>query len=90
MPDNVPKVTWRVVNTLEEKRGEIPIITKELVGTVDNASYPHVTVEIQASVSTPAAAEGPIPVVVQFSSSFFYGRRPGVDPAQRPGCGRGF
>lgn len=89
VPDKVPSVTWKVVNTLEEKRGEVSIITKDLVGTVDNASYPHVTVEIQASVSTPADAKEAVPVIVQFSGSFFYGRRPGVDPAERPGRGRG-
>ena len=37
VPKDVPKVTWEVTATTEEKVGDIPAITKKLVGHVDNA-----------------------------------------------------
>ena len=48
------------------KSGDIPIITKALIGHVDNSSYPLITVDIQANVTTPANATGPVPVMVEF------------------------
>ena len=40
VPKNVPKVTWEVTKTAEAKVGEHPVIGKQLVGHVDNSSYP--------------------------------------------------
>jgi hypothetical protein len=37
---NVPAVKWEVTKTTNEKVGEVPAITKTLVGHVDNSSYP--------------------------------------------------
>ena len=39
-PKSVPKVNWKVVNTLNETDGDVPIITKQLLGVVDNAALP--------------------------------------------------
>jgi hypothetical protein len=47
--------------------GGLPVITKKLVGHVDNTAYSSVTVDIQATLVTPAAAEGPVPVIIEFS-----------------------
>ena len=66
MPRNVPKVKWEVTNTANEKVGDVPIVTKTLVGHVDNSAYPEVTVDIQLSLSTPANAKGPVPVIMVF------------------------
>ena len=44
----------------------IPIVTKTLVGTVDNAAYPALTVNIIATLSVPKSATGPVPVVLAF------------------------
>jgi hypothetical protein len=65
-PKNVPKVTWKVVNTAEGTDGEIPTVTKQLLGDVDNSAYPALTVIIQATLTTPAKATGPVPVIIQF------------------------
>jgi hypothetical protein len=65
-PTNTPKVNWEIVSTTPGTNGDVAIVTKQLVGHVDNSSYPLVTVDIQATLNTPANAAGPVPVIVQF------------------------
>jgi hypothetical protein len=69
VPENTPKVNWEVVNTTKEVNGEIPIITKKLVGHVDNSTYPLVTVDIDLTLTTPAKASHPVPVMIEFALS---------------------
>jgi hypothetical protein len=64
-PKNIPKVSWKVVNTAEGTTGDIPTTTRQLLGYVDNSAYPALSVVIQATVTTPAQAKGPVPVVIQ-------------------------
>ena len=66
VPAATPKVTWSVASTKNETMGSVPVITKELVGHVDNSSYPAITVDIQLTLSTPANAAGPVPVMLVF------------------------
>jgi hypothetical protein len=66
VPKNVPKVKWEVKNTTEGKNGDVDIVTKQLVGHVDNSSYPQVTVDIQTTLTLPAHATGPVPVMILF------------------------
>jgi hypothetical protein len=75
MPKITPKVRWEVTSTTEELKGEIPVVTTQLVGHVDNASYPLITVDIQASLTTPADAIRPVPVLLEFG---FIGPFPGA------------
>ena len=93
-PKNTPKVTWEVKSTTNGMNGDVPIITKELVGHVNNSSYPQVTVDIQLSLSTPANAKGPVPVIMQFGGGFGPGRGaagrggpPAAAPAPAPPAG---
>src|SRR5262249_27945021 len=62
-PKNMPKVTWTVASTTDGKAGSIPVLTKQLVGRVDNSGYPELNVTILATLSTPKDAKGPVPVV---------------------------
>ena len=71
MPGNTPKVTWELVSTTNEKNGDFAVITRKLTGHVDNSSYPAITVNIDLTLSTPADAKGPVPVIMEF----------GIDPA---------
>ena len=57
VPKSVPKVKWEVTKTANESVGDVPIVTKTLVGHVDNSAYPEITVDIQLSLSTPANAK---------------------------------
>ena len=73
-PKNTPKVTWEVKSTTNGVNGDVPILTKELVGHVDNSAFPQVTVDIQLSLTTPSDAKGPVPVIMQFGGGFGPGR----------------
>ena len=68
-PKHTPKVNWEVTDTTREMKEEVPVITKKLVGHVDNSSYPLVTVGIQLTLTTPASATGPVPVMMEFGLS---------------------
>jgi hypothetical protein len=86
MPRNVPKVKWEVTSTANEKVGEVPIVTKTLVGHVDNSAYPEITVDIQLSLSTPANAKGPVPMIMVFGGGPGGGGRggpPAISPSQQ-------
>ena len=83
IPKQVPRVTWEVTNTSTDDIGGIPSITRKLVGHVDNSFYPLITVDIEASVTTPAGATGPVPVMVEIGGF----RRAG--PPRTPASGTG-
>jgi hypothetical protein len=83
-PKDTPKVTWEVTGTTKEMNGDVPVITKQLVGHVDNSSYPQITVDIMMALTTPANAAGPVPVIMEFG--FLGGGRGG---ARGPAAGRG-
>lgn len=68
-PAHLPKVTWEVVSTTRDKNGDVPIITRKLVGHVDNSSDPAIKVDIDLEVSTPANATGPVPVIMELGFS---------------------
>jgi hypothetical protein len=74
MPKNTPKVNWEVTSTAKEMNGDVEVITKHLLGHVDNSAYTPVTVDIQLNLSTPAKATGTVPVVMEFGILF----RPGA------------
>ncbi|MDE2508550.1 MAG: acetylxylan esterase [Planctomycetota bacterium] len=81
VPKDVPAVKWEVVETKREQVGAIAAVTKQLVGRVDNSRCPSIKVEIQLTLTTPAEAKGPVPVMMEFGF-VFGGRRPGGPPAQ--------
>jgi hypothetical protein len=74
VPRNVPKVKWEVTRTVEGESGDIAIVTKTLVGHVDNSAFPKIKVEIQASFTVPKYAAGKLPIIVQFGGGFGGGR----------------
>ena len=86
LPKNVPKVKWEVTSTAQEIVGGTPMITKSLVGHVDNSSYPQISVDIQLALSTPANAKAPVPVIMVFGAVSTAGRgRAGATPASGKG-----
>src|SRR5207245_10931263 len=70
VPQNTPRVKWEVTSTKREVNGDVPVITKQLVGHVDNSSYPLITVDIQLTLTTPANATRPLPVIMEFGFNF--------------------
>ena len=69
VPKNVPAVNWKVTSTTEEHVGDVPVTTKKIVGHVDNSAYPFIDVNIQLTLTTPAHATGPVPVIMEFGLS---------------------
>jgi hypothetical protein len=84
VPANAPKVNWEVVSSSRDKNGDFPVITKKLVGHVDNSSYPAIKVDIDLTLTTPADATGPVPVMMEFGFVFPPGFRPPAPPANSP------
>jgi len=70
VPHQTPKVTWEVVSVTRDTSNHVPAITKKLLGHVDNSAYPSITVNIDLTLSTPADAKGPVPVIMEFSFIF--------------------
>ena len=66
VPDNAPAVRWEVVQEEKVMMEDIPCIRRELAGVADNAACPGISVRIQAQVTWPEAAKGPVPVIMEF------------------------
>src|SRR5262245_45439342 len=71
VPKETPKVKWEVTATDKQTVGDVPVVTKKLVGHVDNSACPAITVDIQLTLTTPEKAPGPVPVIMEFG--FFFG-----------------
>jgi hypothetical protein len=82
IPKNVPKVTWKVTNTVEGESDGIATVTKTLVGTVDNSAFPQIKVEIQASFTVPKYAAGKVPILIQYG----FAGPPGGGPGGKGGA----
>jgi len=67
VPKDTPKVVWEVASSTREMSGSVPVVTKKLVGHVDNSAYPLITVDIQATLTTPADSAGPVPVMMSLA-----------------------
>ena len=71
VPKDVPKVTWTVAAVDRERIGFAPVIAKDLIGVVDNAADPAISVRIHMTLVTPANAKGPVPVLMMFGRAGF-------------------
>ncbi|MDR8394269.1 hypothetical protein NC796_24185 [Aliifodinibius sp. S!AR15-10] len=66
VPEQTPVVSWEITEATDTTIGNIQAKKKRLVGHVDNTTYPHITVNIQANLVIPAQADEPVPVITQF------------------------
>jgi len=82
VPNNLPKVTWEVVSVTNDTSNHVSATMKKLIGHVDNSSYPSITVNIDLTLTTPANAKGPVPVIMEFGFIFPAGFKL---PPLRPG-----
>ena len=69
-PAATPAVHWFVTATTQDAVAGVPVVTKRLMGRVDNSAYPAIAVEIEMSLTTPARALGPVPVMIEFGYRF--------------------
>ena len=84
VPRNVPAVSWRVTQSVTTSIGGIPVIARQVVGHVDNASYPAIAVDIQMAVVTPAAANKTVPFLVMFGNGAMPAAPPPADATAGP------
>lgn len=80
VPENVPRVKWEVTSVTKTNNGDVPVITKQLTGHVDNSSCPLLNVAIELTLTTPASATRPVPVMMEFAFNFDAGRLRGAHP----------
>lgn len=84
VPANTPLVRWEIKSKRDSMFGGIAAEVKELVGHVDNTTYPALTVDIQFSLVTPKQREKPVPVMIEFGFIFPPGFRPPPPPPGTP------
>jgi hypothetical protein len=89
VPKNVPRVTWTVSRTEQFAVGGRPVVGKELVGKVDNASFPSIEVNIAMTLVVPANATKPVPVMMMFGGQSGMPPAPGTPPPAGRGFGAG-
>ncbi|MDA0206146.1 MAG: acetylxylan esterase [Acidobacteria bacterium] len=70
VPENTPDVKWEVASRKNATNGDVAIVTKELLGHVDNSAYPLINVDIAVTLVTPASAAGAVPVILRFGRPF--------------------
>ena len=70
IPDNVPAIRWEVVKEEKVDMEGIPCIRRDLSGVADNSACPSIEVRLQAQVTWPEAAKGPVPVIMEFGFIF--------------------
>lgn len=81
VPKNTPTVRWEVVSTVDTVIGNIAAITKNLLGHVDNSSYPQLKVDIQLSYTVPKNISKPVPLIMEFGFLFPAGFRMQTPPS---------
>ena len=67
LPTEIPRVHWQVTSQKKDSVGGLSVVTKKLVGHVDNSAFPSVTVDIQATLVTPVTATGSVPVFIELA-----------------------
>ena len=82
-PKSTARVTWEMKATATEMNGDVPVVTRQLVGHVDNASYPLISVDIQMTLTTPVHATGPVPVIMEFGFGGGFAGRVAPGPMAR-------
>jgi hypothetical protein len=65
LPKRLPDVSWAVAETKNETRGGVEVVTRKILGHVDNSGYPLINVDIELYLTTPAGAKG-VPVIIEF------------------------
>jgi hypothetical protein len=87
VPRTVPAVMWSIAETDSGRIGGRRVIGKQLIGRVDNSSYPLINVNISATLVLPADARSPVPVMIMFRPGSLAQALGRPAPAQ---AGRGF
>ena len=66
IPAHVPSVDWKVARSVDTNVGGHPVHARQVIGHVDNAADPAISVDIKLAVVMPAEAHAPVPVLIMF------------------------
>jgi (4-O-methyl)-D-glucuronate---lignin esterase len=69
-PKETPPVRWEVVGKRDTTIGSIPATISQLIGHVDNSMDPKINVDIKLTLTLPARAKHPVPVILEFGFVF--------------------
>lgn len=69
VPEHLPPVKWELGSVKSEAQNGVAVLTKTLTGHVRNAACPANEVKIDLELTMPAAAKGPVPVVMELGFS---------------------
>ncbi len=84
-PDQTPPVRWEVVSRSDTTVGTIPVLTRKLLGHVDNSTDTAIHVDIQVTLTTPSRLSRPVPVIMELGFVFPPGFRfPGMQNPSGP------
>ena len=86
VPQKVPAVTWTVTNSEAAVVASHPVIKQQLVGHVDNSSFPLINVDIQMLLVKPTDVAAPVPIMMMFGRSDFARGGPAPFPFVIPGA----
>ena len=75
-PKNMPIVTWKIASSETAVVASHPVIKQQLIGHVDNSSYPLINVDIQMLLVKPTDAAAPVPMIMMFGREFPSGAAP--------------
>jgi hypothetical protein len=75
IPKTTPKITWEISEPTQGTQGSIATVTRRITGRVDNSAFPQINVSVNASVTIPANAPGPVPVMLEFGMMTGVGSR---------------
>ncbi|HUI29384.1 MAG TPA: hypothetical protein VLX91_04135 [Candidatus Acidoferrales bacterium] len=85
VPKNIPPVRWEIVSTKDTAVGNIAVITKEIVGHVENSADTDTHVDIRLTLTIPVKANHPVPVIMEFGFVFPPGFKfPGMPQQEGP------
>lgn len=65
-PNDIPNVNWKIVSRKDSVIGDYPVQIEELLGVVDNSSYPEIEVEIRMTLTLPKNTDKSVPVILKF------------------------
>ncbi len=67
VPANTPKVNWQIIESTDTTYEGINVKQQKILGHVDNAAYPSITIDIQLTLVSPNLQKNKIPVVMELA-----------------------
>jgi len=70
VPAKTPQVRWELISITKTMECNVHVVSKKLVGHVDNSICPSVQVDILVTITLPVNVSKPVPVIMEFGYVF--------------------